>query len=99
MMSFIGTARFDTHPGVTVDQMIKAERGIREALGEQVGFPKRTLGRFPDGQWLVTIRWDSAEHGSRWTEASRRYESVTSQHALIDFDTMRMEFYEEFDLR
>lgn len=93
-MEFVGIAKFKIKSEFTDTQMVKAEKEIRKALETQKGFISRELGKFEDGFWIVTIKWDSNENGSKWTENSKKFESVQRQHSMIDFSTMRMEFYQ-----
>ncbi len=93
-MEFVGIAKFKIKPEFTDASMLKAEKGIREAMKTQKGFLGRELGKFEDGFWIVTIKWDSKENGSKWTENSKQFEAVQKQHLMLDFSTMRMEFYQ-----
>lgn len=97
-MEFVGIAKFKTKPEYTDEQMLLAEKEIRKALAEQEGFLYRELGKFSNGYWIVSIHWSSKEAGSQWTENSKKYDSVKNQHQMIDFTTMRMEFYEKIKL-
>ena len=93
-MEFVGIAKFKIKPEFTDAQMLEAEKGIREAMKTQKGFLSRNLGKFEDGFWIVTIKWDSKENSSKWTENSKQFEAVQKQHLMLDFSTMRMEFYQ-----
>ncbi len=93
-MEFVGIAKFKIKSDFTDSQMLQAEKEIREAIKTQKGFLSRDLGKFEDDFWIVTIKWDSKENGSKWTENSRQFESVQKQHSMLDFSTMRMEFYQ-----
>ncbi|MCI0751925.1 MAG: hypothetical protein L0Y35_08810 [Flammeovirgaceae bacterium] len=94
-MEFVGIAKFKIKPEFSDEQMLKAEKEIRKAMAEQAGFLFRELGKFPDGYWIVSIHWKDKESGSKWTENSKKYQAVQNQHQMIDFSTMRMEFYEK----
>lgn len=94
-MEFVGIAKFKIKPEYSDKQMLLAENEIRKALAEQDGFLFRELGKFEDGHWIVSIHWSSKEVGSKWSENSKKYASVQHQHQMIDFTTMRMEFYEK----
>jgi heme-degrading monooxygenase HmoA len=93
-MEFVGIAKFKIKSEFTDAQMLEAEKGIQEAMKTQKGFLSRNLGKFEDGFWIVTIKWDSKENGSKWTENSKQFEAVQKQHEMLDFSTMRMEFYQ-----
>ncbi|MDD2798487.1 MAG: hypothetical protein PHV20_07845 [Bacteroidales bacterium] len=94
-MEFVGIAKFKLIEGVSDNDLLEAEKGIRKAMKSQKGFLSRELGKFEDGHWIVTIRWASREDGSKWTENLKQFEIVRRQHQMIDFTTMRMEFYQK----
>jgi heme-degrading monooxygenase HmoA len=93
-MTFIGLARFRLATKVTDQEFIAMEQPIREILKAQPGFIDRSLARAEDGHFLVTITWNSQASGGTWTEVSKGFEAVVRQHRMIDFSTMRMEFFE-----
>ena len=89
-----GLARFKLVKDVPEAGFIELERPIREILKAQPGFIDRALAKGEDGQFLVTLTWSSRLNGAAWTEASRGFEVLVRQHGMIDFSTMRMEFFE-----
>jgi heme-degrading monooxygenase HmoA len=93
-MEFVGLAKFKVKAGVSDNHLLEAEKDIREVMKLQSGFISRELGKFEDGFWIVTIRWASKEDGSKWTQNSKQYKIVQQQHQMLDFLTMRMEFYQ-----
>ena len=92
-MEFVGIAKFKLKLGISDNDLLEAEKGIRVAMKLQDGFIARELGKFENDFWIVTIRWASKEQGSKWTQNSKKYEAVQNQHQMIDFSTMRMEFF------
>ncbi len=74
------------------------EKDIRKVMSDQLSFLHRELGRCDDCHWIVSISWSDKISGSGWSINSKKYECVVKQHQMIDFNTMRLEFYEIHDV-
>ncbi len=92
---FVGEARFHLNPGVSEADFAAMEEPIRTILATQPGFLKRTLGKGTDGRMVVTIVWETKLRGAVWTDASKRFEVLQKQHAMIDFSSMDVYAYEQ----
>lgn len=93
-MEYIEIAKFKLKEGFTDAQFIEAEKSVRKGLIKtQKGFISRELSKDKDGFWLMDMRFDKKENMDTWFEALKQDPTMKVLGSMIDFPTVRMEFF------
>jgi heme-degrading monooxygenase HmoA len=93
-MEYIEIAKFKLKEGVTDEQFIEAEKSVRKGLiKSQKGFIRREVSKDKDNFWLMDMHFDTKENMDAWFEALKQDPSMKVLGSMIDFSTIRMEFY------
>jgi hypothetical protein len=93
-MEYIEIAKFKLKEGITDTQFIEAEKSVRKGLIKtQKGFISRDLSKDKDGFWLMDMRFDNKENMDAWFEALKQDPTMKVLGSMIDFPTVRMEFF------
>ena len=93
-MEYIEIAKFQLKEGFTDEQFIEAEKSVRKGLIKtQKGFISRELSKDKDGFWLMDMRFDNKENMDAWFEALKQDPTMKVLGSMIDFPTVRMEFF------
>ena len=93
-MEYIEIAKFKLKDGFSDEQFIEAEKAVRNGLIKtQKGFISRELSKDEDGFWLMDMRFDSKENMDAWFEALKQDPTMKLLGSMIDFLTVRMEFF------
>lgn len=93
-MEYIEIAKFKLKDGLTDAQFIEAENAVRKGLIKaQKGFISRELSKSNDGFWLMDMRFDNKENMDAWFEALKQDPTMKVLGSMIDFPTVRMEFF------
>ena len=93
-MEYIEIAKFKLKQGFTDEQFIEAEKSVRKGLiKSQKGFISRELSKDKDGFWLMDMRFGDKENMDAWFEALKQDPTMKVLGSMIDFPTVRMEFF------
>jgi heme-degrading monooxygenase HmoA len=93
-LDYIEIAKFKLKEGFTDEQFIEAEKSVRKGLiKSQKGFISRELSKDKDGFWLMDMRFDTKENMDGWFEALKQDPTMKLLGSMIDFPTVRMEFF------
>ena len=93
-MEYMEIAKFKLKEGFTDAQFIEAEKSVRKGLIKtQKGFISRELSKDKDGFWLMDMRFDNKENMNAWFEALKQDSTMKVLGSMIDFPTVRMEFF------
>lgn len=93
-MEYIEIAKFKLKAGFTDEQFIEAEKNVRNGLiKSQKGFISRELSKDKDGFWLMDMRFDTKENMDIWFETLKQDPTMKVLGSMIDFPTVRMEFF------
>ena len=93
-MEYIEIAKFQLKEGFTDEQFIEAEKSVLKGLIKtQKGFISRELSKDNDGFWLMDMRFDNKENMDAWFEALKQDPTMKVLGSMIDFPTVRMEFF------
>jgi|JI10StandDraft_1071094.scaffolds.fasta_scaffold1312834_2 heme-degrading monooxygenase HmoA len=93
-MEYIEIAKFKLKDGFTDEQFIEAERSVRKGLIKtQKGFISRELSKDKDNFWLMDMRFDNKENMDAWFEALKQDPTMKVLGSMIDFQSVRMEFF------
>ncbi len=93
-MQYIEIAKFQLKEGITDSQFIEAEKSVRKGfIKTQKGFISRELSKDKDGFWLMDLHFNNKENMNAWFEALKQDPTMKVLGAMIDFPTVRMEFY------
>lgn len=93
-MEYIEIAKFKLKEGFTTEQFIAAEKSVRNGLiKSQKGFISRELSIDKDGNWLMDMRFDTKANMDAWFEALKQDPTMKMLGSMIDFPTVRMEFF------
>jgi hypothetical protein len=92
---YIEIARFKLRDAVSDEELLRAEEGVRRGpLATAPGYLSRELYRSEQGEWFVVLRFADKTSMDRLLETLRTAPdpSFVRYGALIDRDTMRVEF-------
>ena len=93
-LEYIEIAKFKLKEGFTTEQFIDAEKAVRNGLiKSQKGFISRQLSTDKDGNWLMDMRFDTKANMDAWFEALKQDPTMKILGSMIDFPTVRMEFF------
>ena len=93
-MEYIEIAKFKLKQGFADEQFIEAEKSVRKGLIKtQKGFISRELSKDKDGFWLMDMRFDTKENMDTWFETLKQDPTMKVLGSMIDFPTVRMEFF------
>lgn len=93
-MEYIEIAKFKLKEGFTDSQFIEAEKSVRNGfIKTQKGFISRELSKDKDGFWLMDMRFNNEENMDAWFEALKQDPTMKVLGSMIDFPTVRMEFF------
>ncbi|MBX7162738.1 MAG: antibiotic biosynthesis monooxygenase [Saprospiraceae bacterium] len=93
-MEYIEIAKFKLKEGFTDAQFIEVEKSVRKGLIKtQKGFIRRELSKDKNGFWLMDMRFDSKENMDAWFENLKQDPTMKVLGSMIDFPTVRMEFF------
>jgi len=93
-MEYIEIAKFKLKEGFTDKQFVDAEMNVRNGLIKtQKGFISRELSIDKDNFWLMDMRFDTKENMDAWFEALKQDPTMKVLGSMIDFPTVRMEFF------
>ena len=86
--------RFNTIYIFRLFNLIDAEKAVRNGLiKSQKGFISRELSTDKDGNWLMDMRFDTKANMDAWFEALKQDPTMKILGSMIDFPTVRMEFF------
>lgn len=92
---YIEIAKYKLKPGVTAEAFLEAERNVRQGIiGHQPGFLGRELGRGENDEWVVILRFDQKANFDAFLQKLNQDPAFGVYGSLIDFSTMRMEFFD-----
>lgn len=93
-MEYIEIAKFKLKEGFTDKQFVDAEINVRKGLIKtRKGFISRELSIDKDNFWLMDMRFDTKENMDTWFEALKQDPTMKVLGSMIDFPTVRMEFF------
>lgn len=95
-MEYIEIAKYKLKEGFTDEQFIEAERILRAGeINQFKGYIGRELIKCEDSEWAIILRFDNKENMDNLLQSLKetRPESFKPYASMIDFSTMRMEFY------
>ncbi len=91
---YIEIAKFKLKDGFSDAQFIDAEITVRNGMiKSQKGFIGRELSKDEDGNWLMDLRFETAEYMEFWLETLKQDPAMKVLGSMIDFETIRMEFF------
>jgi hypothetical protein len=91
---YIEIARFKLKEGFTDKQFIDAEIAVRGGMiKSQKGFIRREISKDLDGNWLIDMRFETKENMDAWLIALKQDPTMKVLGSMIDFISIRMEFY------
>ena len=91
---YIEIARFKLKEGFTDKQFIDAEIAVRGGMiKSQKGFICREISKDSEGYWLIDMRFETKENMEAWLVALKQDPSMNVLGSMIDFTSIRMEFY------
>ncbi|MEO5964464.1 MAG: antibiotic biosynthesis monooxygenase [Candidatus Limnocylindrales bacterium] len=96
-MEYIEVARYKLNPGFSDAQLIAAEEEVRAGIIKDMpGYVGRELYKGEDNEWCLILRFDSKEHMDALLASLKkeRHPSFHNYASMIDFTTMRMDFFE-----
>ncbi len=93
-MEYIEIAKFKLTEGIEVEQFIEAEKLVRSGLIQsQAGFISRELSMDNDHNWLMEMHFTTKENMDHWFVSLKKDPTMKVLGSMIDFDTVRMEFF------
>ena len=93
-MAVIELAKFKLRAGVSDEAFLLAENNIRSGrINQQPGYLGREIGRGENGEWLIVIRWETAEQAVAWTPVFMQDPHGQAFASLLDFASMRQEHF------
>jgi hypothetical protein len=91
---YIEIAKFKLKDGCTDKQFLDAEIAVRAGLiKSQKGFISREISKDTDGNWLMDMRFETKEEMDAWMVALKQDPNMKVFGSMIDFQSMRMEFF------
>ena len=93
-LEYIEIARFKLKEGFTDKEFIDAEIAVRSGMiKSQKGFISREISRDEEGNWLIDMRFETKENMDSWLVALKQDPTMKVLGSMIDFTSIRMEFY------
>ena len=95
-MEYTEIAKFKLKEGFTTEQFLDAEREVRAGIIKDAkGYISRELFKNSDNEWVILLRFDNKENLENFLASLKRelHASFRNYASMIDFSTMRMEFY------
>ena len=93
-MVYIEIAKFKLKEGFTTDQFTEAEKAVRTGLIKgQKGYISREMSLDLTDNWLMDLRFDTKANMDTWFEILKQDPTMKTLGLMIDFPTMRMEFF------
>lgn len=97
-MDYIEIAKFKLKEGYTCEQFIEAEKEVRAGIIKDFkGYIGRELYRTENNEWVIILRFDTRDNLEALLSSLKKelHSSFKSYASMIDFSTMRMEFYDK----
>lgn len=95
-MEYIEIAKFKLNQGFTDEQFIEAEKIVRNGIiKETKGYLGRELYKSESNEWTIILRYDTKENMETLLASLKTNldDSFKPYASMIDFSTMRMEFF------
>lgn len=95
-MEYIEIAKFQLKEGYSSEQFIEAEKEVRAGIIKDFkGYIGRELYKTENNEWVIILRFDTKENLEALLSSLKKelHSSFKSYASMIDFTTMRMEFY------
>lgn len=95
-MEYIEIAKFQLKEGYSNEQFIEAEKEVRAGIIKDIkGYIGRELYSTENNEWVIILRFDTKENLEALLSSLKKelHSSFKRYASMIDFSTMRMEFY------
>lgn len=93
-MEYIEIAKFKLKPEITNEQFIEAEKNVRGGLAPSTkGYKGRELYKDDNNEWVIILRYETKADMDAWFVALKQDPSMKVYGSMIDFPSMRMEFF------
>ena len=101
-MEYIEIAKFKLKEGVTDEAFLQAEKTLREGeITTFAGYAGRQLYKDAENNWVVVLKTTSKDTMDALLKRLKENlpESFKPYASMVDFSTMRMEFYQEQEIK
>ncbi len=93
---YIEIAKFKLKEGFSDNHFIDAEIAVRNGMiKSQKGFINRELSKDNEGNWLMDMRFETKEDMDIWLVALKQDPTMKVLGSMIDFQSIRMEFFDK----
>lgn len=93
-MEYIEIAKFKLKEGFTGEQFIAAEKNVRNGIAPTTnGYKGRELYKDDNNEWIIILRYETKVDMDAWFVALKQDPSMKIYGSMIDFPSMRMEFF------
>jgi len=93
-MEYIEIAKFRLKEGFTDEQFIKAEENVRNGIAPTTqGYKGRELYKDNNNEWVIILRYQTKADMEAWFIALKQDPAMKTYGSMIDFSSMRMEFF------
>jgi heme-degrading monooxygenase HmoA len=93
-MEYVEIAKFKLKEGITDEQFIEAEKNVRNGIAPTTkGYKGRELYKDDKNEWVIILRYETKEDMDAWFVAMKQDPSMKVYGSMIDFPSMRMEFF------
>lgn len=95
-MEYTEIAKFKLKEGFSTEQFLEAEKNVRAGnIKDAKGYISRELFKNPNNEWVIILRFDNKENLEDFLASLKQelHQSFKNYASMIDFSTMRMEFY------
>jgi hypothetical protein len=97
-MSTLETIRFRLRAGVADSEFLRLNRKVEdEFMARRPGFRSRQTGRGRNGEWLVSVRWATAQDADATGAAFFGAPETQDFLAAVDTSTVSHGYYELVD--
>lgn len=84
--------------GTDLDSFLAADRRVQEeVVNNERGFVRRTTARDGDGEWVVTVLWDSEADADAAPTRGAGHPATAAFARCIDSSSLRIHRYESLD--
>ncbi len=95
-MEYTEIARFKLKEGFSAEQFLEAEKEVRAGIIRHAkGYISRELFKNSNNEWVIILRFDNKENLEIFLASLKQelHQSFRNYASMIEFSTMRMEFY------
>jgi heme-degrading monooxygenase HmoA len=93
-MEYTEIAKFKLKQGISDEQFIEAEKNVRNGIAPTTkGYKGRELYKDNNNEWVIILRYETKEDMDAWFIALKQDPSMKVYGSMIEFPSMRMEFF------